>query len=76
MQNDVQVVLNLNAYQCANLKNLIKAIRETPELNILDSGDWCGEIYHSLPNVEYQPNQPIEYIQSWFARYTKNMQNK
>lgn len=51
-------LMTLNEYQRDNLLWLLGAIMSGryPELSILDTGDWVGEIYWALGGIPFTPN--------------------
>lgn len=55
--------IELDEYQIANLRAAIQAIGYPADkdyarcpLNVLNTGDWLGEIYLKLPEVQYYAN--------------------
>ena len=60
--------IELNEYQVANLKSLIEASgygyekAERNPLWVANTGDWIGQIYNLLPEVEYKPNATAEEL--------------
>lgn len=58
-----EYTISLNEYQIANLRALINAVGypwgEVEERNPLwaaNTGDWVGEVYSKLPEVDCEPN--------------------
>lgn len=56
------VTIDLNEYHVANLKSLIEAcgyggkMRQRSPLWVANTGDWLGEVYNLLPEVDHPPN--------------------
>ena len=69
----------LNEYQIANLRSALEAAGycdwSTQVLNnplyVLQTGDWLGEIYNKLPEVDYQPNESPQVLADRASRWHK-----
>jgi len=66
IQNGGGHVLVLNDYQVANLRAAIHAagygsVYRSP-LNVLNNGDWLGELFQMLPAVDQRPNTEPEQL--------------
>lgn len=81
--SDFSVLLPLNEYQRVNLLEATKAIMHNTvcPLNVLNSGDWVGEVYYMLEPLRKPKNQIApcrteeEYINSSndFLKYSQSM---
>lgn len=56
-------MIELDEYEVANLRAVIQAIgypadKDHPRcpLNVLNTGDWLGELYNKLPELQYYAN--------------------
>lgn len=48
---------------CGSIKTFWPIVGDSP-LNVLNSGDWLGQIYNKLPELSHAPNvKPEEYAQ-------------
>lgn len=54
---NTKYTIELDGYQVANLRALLKA---AITFNGFNTGDWIGEIPHKLPDVKWNPNQTAE----------------
>lgn len=62
----------LDEYQVSNLKAALEAIGYPADrgharcpLNVLNTGDWLGELYNKLPETTYYPNtHPADMVRA------------
>lgn len=54
----MKITIELDKYEIANLRSLIEACfyHQRNPLKVANTGDWIGQIYNKLPEVDYPPN--------------------